>query len=255
MPTSFLGFSALKQARHEVDGSHYRECNHTDGQRHGRQHVARSGCDGALRIRRDVGDDIGRVDLRTNAFRLGHEASAFEFGLSLAQPFPPPAARLRVASHAFGERCALAFPSETEPLPHAVICEPPKVIAPTPTLEHSVDHAVKYRLGRWARGPNHGHERSDLPMSGPSLRRTLCATASNEDRQRARRPRATEAFRSKADAALDALALLDLARHDCYGESSPPEQVSENIWVVANGDWWSWSRRPTWPSSTSGTSA
>ncbi|GAB7007210.1 hypothetical protein JCM18899A_46850 [Nocardioides sp. AN3] len=73
-------------------------------------------------------------------------------------------------------------------------------------------------------------------MSGPSLRRTLCATASNEDRQRARRPRATEAFRSKADAALDALALLDLARHDCYGESSPPEQVSENIWVVANGD-------------------
>ena len=53
--------------------------------------------------------------------------------------------------------------------------------------------------------------------------------ASSEDRRRARSARATEVFGKKADAALDALALLDFAWHDCYGESAPPAQVIEDL--------------------------
>jgi len=60
--------------------------------------------------------------------------------------------------------------------------------------------------------------------------------ASSEDRRRTRSQRANDVFKRQAGAALDALALLDLAWHDCYGESSPPEQVVEDIWEVANGD-------------------
>jgi hypothetical protein len=59
---------------------------------------------------------------------------------------------------------------------------------------------------------------------------------SRADRRRARKPRAIELFGLRADAALDALELLELAWHDCYGESSPPEEVIEDIWVVADGD-------------------
>jgi hypothetical protein len=59
---------------------------------------------------------------------------------------------------------------------------------------------------------------------------------SSEDRRDARRPRATETFGRQASAALDALALLDFAWHDCYGEPSPPEKVIEDVWVVADGD-------------------
>ena len=59
---------------------------------------------------------------------------------------------------------------------------------------------------------------------------------SREDRRRARSERASEAFGQHADAALDALELLDLAWHDCYGESAPSEQIIEDIWVVADGD-------------------
>ena len=59
---------------------------------------------------------------------------------------------------------------------------------------------------------------------------------SSADRRSARSQRATAAFAKDADAALDALALLDLAWHDCFGESSPPEQVVEDIWEVSDGD-------------------
>jgi hypothetical protein len=45
-----------------------------------------------------------------------------------------------------------------------------------------------------------------------------------------------EVFGKHADAALDALALLDFAWHDCYGESSPSEQVLEDIWEVSGDD-------------------
>jgi hypothetical protein len=59
---------------------------------------------------------------------------------------------------------------------------------------------------------------------------------SSEDRRRARSPRAKEVFGRRATAALDTLALLDLAWHDSYGEATPPETVIEDIWVVSNGD-------------------
>jgi hypothetical protein len=59
---------------------------------------------------------------------------------------------------------------------------------------------------------------------------------SSVDRRRTRSQRAAEVFDERAEAALDALALLDFAWHDCYGEPSPPDEVMEDIWVVANGD-------------------
>jgi hypothetical protein len=59
---------------------------------------------------------------------------------------------------------------------------------------------------------------------------------SSAERRRDRSERATEVFGKYADPALDALALLDFAWHDCYGELSPSEQVVKDIWAVANGD-------------------
>jgi hypothetical protein len=59
---------------------------------------------------------------------------------------------------------------------------------------------------------------------------------SRADRRRARKSRAIELFGLQSDAALDALELLELAWHDCYGEPSPPDEVIEDIWLVADGD-------------------
>lgn len=59
---------------------------------------------------------------------------------------------------------------------------------------------------------------------------------SKADRRTARSQRASELFGRHAEAALDALALMDYAWHDCYGESSPSEQVVDDIWEVSNGD-------------------
>jgi hypothetical protein len=59
---------------------------------------------------------------------------------------------------------------------------------------------------------------------------------SRADRRKARTPRAIVLFGPRADAALNTLELLELAWHDCYGESSPPQEVIEDIWLVANGD-------------------
>ncbi len=59
---------------------------------------------------------------------------------------------------------------------------------------------------------------------------------SRDDRRQLRTPRAEELFGARADSALDALELLELAWHDCYGESTPPDQVVEDIWLVSGGD-------------------
>jgi hypothetical protein len=59
---------------------------------------------------------------------------------------------------------------------------------------------------------------------------------SRADRRLARKQRAVELFGPKAEAALDALELLELAWHDCYGEPTPSEEIVEDIWVVADGD-------------------
>lgn len=64
-------------------------------------------------------------------------------------------------------------------------------------------------------------------------RTARCQTArtvtSSAERRTARSRRASEAFGGHAGAALDALALLDFAWHDCYGAQSPPDQVIEDI--------------------------
>jgi hypothetical protein len=38
------------------------------------------------------------------------------------------------------------------------------------------------------------------------------------------------------DAALDVLELMELAWHDCYGESTPPEQVIDDVLTVSEGN-------------------
>lgn len=59
---------------------------------------------------------------------------------------------------------------------------------------------------------------------------------SSADRERARSQRATDVFGKHADAALDALALLDFAWHDCYAEPSPPETIMQDIWEVSGSN-------------------
>jgi hypothetical protein len=59
---------------------------------------------------------------------------------------------------------------------------------------------------------------------------------SRADRRLAREQPAVELFGPKAEAALDALELLELGWHDCYGEPNPSEEIIEDIWVVADGD-------------------
>lgn len=56
------------------------------------------------------------------------------------------------------------------------------------------------------------------------------------NRRGVRGPRALDAFGSGADAALDVLELVEFAWHDCYGEITPPDEVIEDIFVVANGN-------------------
>lgn len=65
---------------------------------------------------------------------------------------------------------------------------------------------------------------------------TPLMVTSSEERRRARSQRADEVFGDQAGAALDVLALLDVAWHDCYGDPCPPDHVVEDIWVTANGN-------------------
>ncbi|KAA1428774.1 hypothetical protein [Nocardioides antri] len=60
--------------------------------------------------------------------------------------------------------------------------------------------------------------------------------SSAASRRNERAEQAAQVFGEEADAALDALELLDLAWHDCYGESTPPQQVVEDVWVVADAN-------------------
>ena len=75
-----------------------------------------------------------------------------------------------------------------------------------------------------------------MPMSGRRGCQTPLMVTSSADRRRARSQRATEVFGKHADAALDALALLDFAWHDCYGEPSPSDTIMEDIWEVSGGN-------------------
>lgn len=40
----------------------------------------------------------------------------------------------------------------------------------------------------------------------------------------------------RSAAVLDLLELVELAWHDCFGESTPPDEVIDDIFVVAGGD-------------------
>ena len=56
-------------------------------------------------------------------------------------------------------------------------------------------------------------------------------------RRERRRSRVAEAVgEHNATHALDLLELVELAWHDCYGESSPPESVIDDILVLGRGD-------------------
>jgi hypothetical protein len=61
--------------------------------------------------------------------------------------------------------------------------------------------------------------------------------ASAERRRDERRSQIGRSFgETDLDAALDVLALMDLAWHDCYGESCPPETVIDDVLTIARGD-------------------
>lgn len=56
------------------------------------------------------------------------------------------------------------------------------------------------------------------------------------DRRASRLPRAQDAFGKNAEAVLDVLELVEFAWHDCCGDIAPPDEVIDDIFVVANGD-------------------
>jgi hypothetical protein len=58
---------------------------------------------------------------------------------------------------------------------------------------------------------------------------------SRADRRADRKQRAVETFGAESDAALDLLELTEFAWHDCYGEVTPPDQVIDDLFVVAQG--------------------
>jgi hypothetical protein len=60
-------------------------------------------------------------------------------------------------------------------------------------------------------------------------------TISRADRRAERAERARREFGSDSEAALDLLELTELAWHDCYGEVTPPQQVIDDIFLVAHG--------------------
>ena len=59
---------------------------------------------------------------------------------------------------------------------------------------------------------------------------------SRRERRDADRGRAALGFGTDAAAALDLLDLLELAWHDAHGDLTPPVDVVEDVWGVAEGD-------------------
>ncbi len=61
--------------------------------------------------------------------------------------------------------------------------------------------------------------------------------ASASRRRDERRSRLAPLFdEAEIDAALDVLSLMDLAWHDCYGESCPDDTVMDDVLTIAQGD-------------------
>lgn len=59
---------------------------------------------------------------------------------------------------------------------------------------------------------------------------------SRADRRAGREQRARDAFGTEADAALDLLELVEFAWHDCFGDVTPPDDVVDDLFVVAHGN-------------------
>ena len=59
---------------------------------------------------------------------------------------------------------------------------------------------------------------------------------SRRERREAAHGRASIEYGADADAALDLLELLELAWHDIHGDVTPPPQVVEDVWRLADGD-------------------
>lgn len=58
-----------------------------------------------------------------------------------------------------------------------------------------------------------------------------------KNRRVARRARvAAVVGQRRVEAALDTLESMELARHDCFGESSPPEDVIDDVLTVSEGN-------------------
>ena len=59
---------------------------------------------------------------------------------------------------------------------------------------------------------------------------------SRADRRRHRTPRVVDEFGDEqAPVALDLLELTELAWHDCYGETTPPDAVIEDMLLLSRG--------------------
>ena len=71
--------------------------------------------------------------------------------------------------------------------------------------------------------------------NGVRVPRSVVAVGRHERRDAAR-DRATREFGEVADPALDLLELLELAWHDSHGDTAPPADVVEDVWLVAAGD-------------------
>ncbi|MDX6198739.1 MAG: hypothetical protein QOJ79_1890 [Actinomycetota bacterium] len=59
---------------------------------------------------------------------------------------------------------------------------------------------------------------------------------SRAERRAEREPRAVREYGDRASAVLDVLELTELAWHDCYGETTPPDQVIDDIFTCARSD-------------------
>jgi hypothetical protein len=64
----------------------------------------------------------------------------------------------------------------------------------------------------------------------------LVMAVSRADRRMERTERAKQEFGGDSEAVLDLLELTEFAWHDCYREVTPPEQVIDDIFVVARGN-------------------
>ncbi len=76
---------------------------------------------------------------------------------------------------------------------------------------------------------------------------------SRADRRENRGARARAGFGVDAEAVLDVLELTEFAWHDCYGETSPPEAVIDDVFVVAKESLKQFIRAHVWRSRTTET--